>query len=93
MGLIPAWGTKIPHAVGQLSLCTTTREDSGQPKQKNQGVRTTLFLGVSGDNPHSLPQVVAGILWFVVTALRSTPNDHIAFLFSVCINPSSASLL
>ena len=25
-GLIPGWGTKIPHAAGQLSPCTTTRE-------------------------------------------------------------------
>ena len=22
-GLIPGWGTKIPHAVGQLSLCAS----------------------------------------------------------------------
>ena len=26
MGLIPGWGTKIPHATGQLSLCATTRQ-------------------------------------------------------------------
>ena len=26
MGSIPGWGTKIPHAVGQLSPCTTTTE-------------------------------------------------------------------
>ena len=25
-GSIPGWGTRIPHAVGQLSLRTTTRE-------------------------------------------------------------------
>ena len=25
-GSIPGWGTKIPHAVGQLILCATTRE-------------------------------------------------------------------
>ena len=25
-GSIPGKGTKIPHATGQLSLCTTTRE-------------------------------------------------------------------
>ena len=25
-GLIPGWGTKIPHAVGKLSLCATTRK-------------------------------------------------------------------
>ena len=25
-GSIPGQGTKIPHAVGQLSLCTTTTE-------------------------------------------------------------------
>ena len=26
VGSIPGWGTKIPHATGQLSPCTTTRE-------------------------------------------------------------------
>ena len=26
VGSIPGWGTKIPHAVGQLSLCATTTE-------------------------------------------------------------------
>ena len=26
VGLIPGWGNKIPHALGQLSLYTTTRE-------------------------------------------------------------------
>ena len=25
-GSIPGWGTKIPHAVGQLSPCATTTE-------------------------------------------------------------------
>ena len=25
-GLIPGWGTKIPHASGQLNLCATTTE-------------------------------------------------------------------
>ena len=37
-GLIPGWGIKIPHAVGQLSLSVATREamyhneDPGEPK-------------------------------------------------------------
>ena len=26
VGLIPGWGTKIPHAAGQLSLCAATTE-------------------------------------------------------------------
>ena len=26
VGLIPGWGTKIPNALGQLSLCATSRE-------------------------------------------------------------------
>ena len=26
VGSIPGWGTKIPHAVGQLSPCATTTE-------------------------------------------------------------------
>ena len=25
-GSIPGWGTKIPHALGQLSLCAATTE-------------------------------------------------------------------
>ena len=39
-GLIPGWGIKIPHAVGQLSLSAATREarhhseGPGQPKLK-----------------------------------------------------------
>ena len=28
-GLIPGWGTKVPHAVGQLGLCATTTEHTG----------------------------------------------------------------
>ena len=26
MGSVPDWGTKIPHATGQLSLCAITAE-------------------------------------------------------------------
>ena len=26
MGLIPGWGTKIPHATGQLNLCAAITE-------------------------------------------------------------------
>ena len=25
-GSIPGWGTKIPHAAGQLSLCSTVKD-------------------------------------------------------------------
>ena len=32
VGLIPGQGTKIPHAVGQLSPCATTREPAGHHK-------------------------------------------------------------
>ena len=35
VGSIPGRGTKIPHAVGQLSLCTTTTE----PTRLNQRAR------------------------------------------------------
>ena len=45
MNLISGWGTKIPHAVGQLSLCTTTREDSGQPKQKKSRCQNHTLPG------------------------------------------------
>ena len=36
MGLIPGWGTKIPHASGQLSSRTTTR----QPQQNKAVAKT-----------------------------------------------------
>ena len=26
VGMIPGWGTKIPHTAGKLSLCATTNE-------------------------------------------------------------------
>ena len=31
MGLIPGRGIKLPHATGQLSLCSTTREKQLRP--------------------------------------------------------------
>ena len=42
MGLIPGWGTKIPHATGQLNLCAaiteptqaTTKTQCSQMKKK-----------------------------------------------------------
>ena len=43
VGSISGWGTKIPHAVGQLSPCATAREtcgyhseDPAQPKSKKR---------------------------------------------------------
>ena len=41
VALIPGQGTKIPHAVGQLSLCTTNRE--AQVPQKRLGATTFFF--------------------------------------------------
>ena len=35
VGLIPCWGTKIPHATGQLSQHTATKE-SPHAKKKSQ---------------------------------------------------------
>ena len=46
VGLIPGWGTKMPCAVGQLSLHTTTREstccnkDPAQPKKRKRRPRS-----------------------------------------------------
>ena len=38
MGSIPGWGTKIPHAMGQLSPCTTTTENLGpSTREKPEG--------------------------------------------------------
>ena len=31
VGLIPGWGTEIPHVSGQLSPCATTTESSEEP--------------------------------------------------------------
>ena len=36
MGMTPGWGTKIPHAKGQPSPRTTTRESSGLNKHLAQ---------------------------------------------------------
>ena len=36
-GLIPGWGTQIPHAVEQLSLCAATGE---KPASHNKGSHT-----------------------------------------------------
>ena len=33
MGLIPGQGTKIPHALGQLSLCTARKTQCSQNKE------------------------------------------------------------
>ena len=46
MGSVPGQGTKISHATGQLSPCTTTREsersnkDTVQPKKRNPNKQT-----------------------------------------------------
>ena len=50
-GSIPGWGTKIPHAVGQLSLHTTTTEPAHhklqspralEPACRNQREKTRM---------------------------------------------------
>ena len=40
MGSIPGRGIKIPHAVGQLSLCTTTRERKSRTLQLERSRHT-----------------------------------------------------
>ena len=46
MGSVPGQGTKLSHATGQLSPCTTTREsersnkDTVQPKKRNPNKQT-----------------------------------------------------
>jgi len=35
MGSVSAWGTKIPHATGQLSPCSTTREAHALPLERS----------------------------------------------------------
>ena len=36
LGLIPGWGTKIPHAVGQLSLLAATTEPIALEPMRNE---------------------------------------------------------
>ena len=51
-GLIPGWGTKIPHAVGQLSLRVAAREarhhseGPGQPKLKIFNMYICMYLSI-----------------------------------------------
>ena len=52
MGLIPGWGTKIPHATGQLNLCAAITEPTqaaakiqcSQMKKKNLDSLTFLLF-------------------------------------------------
>ena len=44
MGLIPGQGTKIPHALGQLSPCTATREASSPQVLSPHSTRKTHTL-------------------------------------------------
>ena len=36
MDLIPGWGTKIPHALGQLILCMEMKTQGSQKKKKHK---------------------------------------------------------
>ena len=36
VGLIPTWGTKIPHVVGQLNLCPATTEPANSGAETPQ---------------------------------------------------------
>ena len=40
MGSITGWGTKIPHALGQLSLCTALREKPGAAINRHATTKT-----------------------------------------------------
>ena len=40
-GSIPGWGTKIPHAAGQLSLCATTTEPTRHNEREKNPHATT----------------------------------------------------
>ena len=41
---IPGWVTRIPHAMGQLSLCTTTRE---KPSRCNYRIQALWSPGAT----------------------------------------------
>ena len=43
LGLIPGWGTNIPHAKGQLSLGSVTEPREIQSREKNLAVFLALF--------------------------------------------------
>ena len=57
-GLIPGWGTKIPHVAGQLSLYTTTREKQTKTRcsQINK-LKKKIDGGVEERGAHLLPQI------------------------------------
>ena len=61
IGLIPGWGTKIPHTMGQLSLCAETKDlecCSYDPMKQN---KQTKFFRV---NPGPMYNIVRiGCTW------------------------------
>ena len=48
VGLIPGWGTKMPHALGQLILCMATKTQGSQKKKKKNGAGVCVFTGKMG---------------------------------------------
>ena len=61
MSSIHGWGTRIPHAVGQLSLCPTTTEKPAHCDSRSPGPATKACVvkqKVSQDTTRSLmPQL------------------------------------
>ena len=48
VGLIPGWGTKIPHALGQLILCMAMKIQGSQKRMGLVCVYVCMFTGKMG---------------------------------------------
>ena len=59
MSSILVWGTKIPHAVGQLNLCATATEDfmlqtpSSETREVRAETREQPPLAATRESPHA----------------------------------------
>ena len=53
VGPIPRWGTNIPHAMGQLNLCVTTRESAHCNKRGWLATTTQYCQKKTGVSPYS----------------------------------------
>ena len=66
-GLIPGQGTKVPHAVGQLSPCPVTREAWALQRRPSAAKKKFLFLSqlmltISlRHHVHGLPSVYSAV--------------------------------
>ena len=82
MGSTPSWGTKIPHAEGQLSFCATAREGCAlwwrATRCSENPARSPPTKDLNSDP--SLTSVFMYFTWLIVSVLTTMPKYILHFL-------------